>query len=126
MTITTNMHPLVEEERNVRWVLNYFSFGHKGNYVYAESIIIGDKVWICANVTIYPNVSIGNGSVIGAGSVVTRDISSGVLTYGILCRENCPFLVFRHDVTNYAETVTNKTLLHKICVRHIRYTIQVI
>ena len=123
MTITTNMHPLVEEKRNVRWVLNYFSFGHKGNYVYAESIIIGDKVWICANVTIYPDVSIGNGSVIGAGSVVTRDISSGVLSCGIPCRKNRSCLAFRHNVMKHAETVTNKTSLHESCDRDSRYII---
>ena len=86
VTITTNLHPLVAEERMVCRVPNYFPSGHKGNYVYAKPITIGDNVWICANVTICPGVSIGNGSVIGAGSVVTRDIPSGVLACGAPCR----------------------------------------
>ena len=90
VTITTNMHPLVAEERNVSWVPNYFPSGHKGNYVYAKLITIGDNVWICVNVTICPGVSIGNGSVIGAGSVVTRDIPLGVLAYVIPCRKIRP------------------------------------
>ena len=71
VTITTNLHPLAAEERKVRWVPNRFPSGHKGNYVYAKPITIGNNVWICSNTTICPGVTIGDNSVIGAGSVVT-------------------------------------------------------
>ena len=40
----------------------------------AKSIIIGNDVWLGANVTVLPNVKIGNGAVIAAGSVVNRNI----------------------------------------------------
>ena len=84
--ITTNLHPLVASERKVCWVPNRFPSGHKGNYVYAKPITIGDNVWICSNVTVCAGVTIGNDTVIGAGSIVTKDIPSGVLAYGTPCR----------------------------------------
>jgi len=37
-------------------------------------IVIGDYVWIGANVMINPGINIGTNSVIGANSVVTKDI----------------------------------------------------
>lgn len=38
-------------------------------------IVIGDYVWIGANVFINPGINIGENSVIGANSVVTKDIA---------------------------------------------------
>ena len=51
-----------------------------------KPITIGERVWICGQVTIVPGVTIGNDTVIGAGSVVTRDIPSGVVAAGNPCR----------------------------------------
>lgn len=51
-----------------------------------KPIAIGDRVWICGNVSIVPGVRIGDKSVIGAGSVVTHDIPSGVIAAGNPCR----------------------------------------
>ncbi len=45
-------------------------------------IIIGDNVWIGANVIILKGVKIGDGAVVAAGSVVSKDIPSGVLVAG--------------------------------------------
>lgn len=84
--ITTDLHPLTADERNVCWVPNRFPHNHKGNYVYAKPVTIEDNVWLCANVTVCPGVTIGKGTVIGAGSVVTRDIPAGVLAYGVPCK----------------------------------------
>ena len=47
------------------------------------TIIIGNNVWLGSNVVILPNVSIGDNVVIGAGSVVTKDIPSSFLAFGI-------------------------------------------
>jgi len=39
-----------------------------------KKVIIGERVWIGANVTILPGVTIGHHAVVGAGSVVTKDV----------------------------------------------------
>ncbi len=39
-------------------------------------IVIGDGVWIAANVVVTSNVTIGEHSIIAAGSVVTKDLPS--------------------------------------------------
>ncbi len=66
-------HALDKEQRN------------KGLEI-ARKIVIGDNVWIGANVTILPGVTIGNDSVIGACSVVTKDIPTGVIAFGNPCK----------------------------------------
>lgn len=45
-------------------------------------VIIGNDVWISANVTILKGVEIGSGAVIGAGSVVTRSIPPFAIAVG--------------------------------------------
>ncbi len=45
-----------------------------GSPLYSGPTVIGDNVWITANVTVLPEVTIGSGSVIGGHSVVSRDI----------------------------------------------------
>ena len=49
-------------------------------------IVIGEKVWLGANVTVCPGVTIGDGCVVGAGSVVTRDIPAHTVAAGNPCR----------------------------------------
>jgi len=44
--------------------------------------VIGDRVWVGANVTILKGVTIGDDAVIGAGSVVTKDIPSRAIAVG--------------------------------------------
>ncbi len=51
-----------------------------------KPITIGNRVWICGNVSVVPGVSIGDDTIIGAGSVVTHDIPSGVIAAGNPCR----------------------------------------
>lgn len=52
----------------------------------ARPIAVGSNVWIGAGTTVLSGVSIGDDSVIGAGSVVTKDIPSGVVAFGVPCR----------------------------------------
>lgn len=45
-------------------------------------IIIGERCWICENVTVLPNVTIGDECIIGANSVVTKDMPSRSVVVG--------------------------------------------
>ncbi len=45
-------------------------------------ILIGDRVWMGARVTLLKGVTIGSGAVIAAGSVVTRDIPPNAIAAG--------------------------------------------
>jgi lipopolysaccharide O-acetyltransferase len=51
-----------------------------------KAIIIEDNVWIGEFVSILPGVTIGRGSIIGANSVVSRDIPSCSIAFGIPAR----------------------------------------
>ena len=56
-----------------------------------QTVVIGNHVWIGANVTILKGVTIGNDAIIASGSVVTKDIPAKCLAAGIpakVIREN--------------------------------------
>lgn len=46
-------------------------------------VIIGDYVWIGANVFINPGVKIGNNSIVGANSVVVKDVLENEIVGGV-------------------------------------------
>jgi len=52
-----------------------------------RDIIIGNDVWLGANVVVLPGVKIGDGAIVGAGSVVTKDVESYTVVTGIPARE---------------------------------------
>ena len=54
-----------------------------GNGFDSEPIIIEDKVWIGANVSILKGVTIGKNSVVGAGAVVTKDVPANSIYVGV-------------------------------------------
>lgn len=50
---------------------------------YAESIKIGNDVWICGHSCIMPGVTIGDGAIVTAGAVVTKDVSPRTVVGGV-------------------------------------------
>lgn len=46
-------------------------------------IIVGNDVWIAANVCVLPGVTIGEGAVCGAGAVVTKDVPPYSVVAGV-------------------------------------------
>lgn len=73
VTIAVAGHPLDAKLRSRGWQYNL-------------PVTIGKDCWLGAGVIVMPGVTVGDGTVIGAGSVVTKDIPSGVLAYGVPCR----------------------------------------
>ncbi len=71
VTIATVGHPIDPDMRE---------------YMYTDSVTIGDNCWIGAATTICPGVSIGENTVIGAGSVVTKDIPANCVAAGNPCK----------------------------------------
>jgi acetyltransferase-like isoleucine patch superfamily enzyme len=47
-------------------------FSNHNHSIKENPIIIGDNVWLGANVIILPGVELGNNCIVGAGSVVTK------------------------------------------------------
>lgn len=52
----------------------------------AKGVNIGNNVWVGGDVMIMDGVTIGVGCVIGAGSVVTEDLPSDTICYGVPCK----------------------------------------
>ena len=50
---------------------------------YERDIIIGNDVWLGANVVVLPGVKIGDGAIVGAGSVVTKNIEPYTIVTGV-------------------------------------------
>ncbi|REK69627.1 antibiotic acetyltransferase [Paenibacillus paeoniae] len=48
-----------------------------------DDVIIGNDVWVGANVIILPSVTIGNGAVIAAGAVVTKNVPDYAVVAGV-------------------------------------------
>lgn len=53
---------------------------------YNKSVIIGNGVWIGANVLINPGVTIGDNAIVGANSVVTKAVSENSIVGGVPAR----------------------------------------
>lgn len=48
-----------------------------------EKVVIGNDVWLGANVVILPSVTIGNHVVVAAGAIVTKDIPDFAIVAGV-------------------------------------------
>lgn len=51
-----------------------------------SKVVIGDYVWLGANVVILPGVSVGDRAIIGANAVVTTDIPANEIWGGVPAR----------------------------------------
>lgn len=61
--------------------------GNRGFYdPHKGDVLIGNDVWIGANVVIKRRINIGDGAVIGAGAVVTKDIPNYAIAVGVPAR----------------------------------------
>lgn len=47
-----------------------------------KPVIIGDFVWIGADVSIIPGITVGEGAIVGMGAVVTKDVPPGDIVGG--------------------------------------------
>lgn len=106
VTITTELHPMIADERKVFSSTRDLLSGRRGDYEYTRPVKVEDGVWICSNVTVCPGVTIGKNSVIGAGSVVTRDIPANVFACGIPCK------VIR-EITDEDKIIKNEKLIYR-------------
>lgn len=79
----------------------FFSAGHEYKYVHmtdnADSITVGDNVWICGRCVILQGVTIGEGAVIAAGSVVTKDVAPYTIAGG------CPAVYIKDRIIENEE-----------------------
>ncbi|MDB6059015.1 MAG: acyltransferase, left-handed parallel beta-helix (hexapeptide repeat) family, partial [Verrucomicrobiales bacterium] len=50
------------------------------------NVVIGKGTWVAIGATLIDRIKVGEGVIIGAGAVVTRDITSGVVAYGVPAR----------------------------------------
>ena len=86
VTLATQAHPLLAEQRIVQPFPQVCEPYGRGDIEVIAPITIGNNVWIASNIVVCPGVTIGYNAVIGAGSVVTHDIPANMLAYGNPCQ----------------------------------------
>lgn len=50
-------------------------------------VVIEQRTWLGANVTVLPGATIGAGAIVAAGSVVTKDVPAGATVAGVPARD---------------------------------------
>ena len=63
--------------------LNHDPDPDKRGGMFAKPVVIGDKAWLGARVTICPGVTIGDGAIVGAGAVVTKNVPPRTVVAGV-------------------------------------------
>ena len=59
------------------------TFSDKSYYDEIGQVVIGNDVWIGANVLILDDITIGNGAIIAAGSVIVKDVENYTVVGGV-------------------------------------------
>jgi acetyltransferase-like isoleucine patch superfamily enzyme len=62
------------------------TFAQESYYNEFSKVIIGNDVWLGANVIVLDGINIGDGAIIAAGSVVTRDVPPYAIVGGVPAR----------------------------------------
>lgn len=60
-------------------------YNDPGMQLVTKPILIGERVWICAEAFIGPGVTVGHGAVIGARAVVTKNMPEWMICAGNPC-----------------------------------------
>ena len=63
--------------------LNHDPDPEKRGGMIPKPVVVCDKVWLGARVTICPGVTIGEGAIVGAGAVVTKDVPPRTVVAGV-------------------------------------------
>lgn len=63
--------------------LNHGFLPEERGDMHPAPIVIGNRVWLGANVTILPGVTIGDNAIVAAGAVVTKDVAANTVVGGI-------------------------------------------
>lgn len=72
-------HPIFYSKRSHRGI----TFSKKDHFKEYKTTIIGNDVWIGANVIIKGGVNIGNGAIIASGAIVTNNVPSYAIVGGV-------------------------------------------
>ena len=83
--ITIGDHSLIGHNC-VLATLNHDQDPMKRADLHPAPIVIGNRVWLGANVTVLPGVTIGDGAIVAAGAVVSKDVPPNAVVGGTPAR----------------------------------------